>query len=74
MYAAELKAMHLGLKTLKANDEYFRSHMYMDNQAAIKVIANSDSLARPLSEKSLTASRLPKRFPALSKVIMDNQS
>ena len=37
VYAAELKAMHLGVKMLENNDEYLRCHMYMDSEVAIKV-------------------------------------
>ena len=40
VYAAELKAMHLGLEILEDNDEYLRCHLYTDSQAAIKVIAH----------------------------------
>ena len=37
VYAAELKAMHLGLEILEDNDEYLRCHMYMESEVAIKV-------------------------------------
>ena len=40
VYAAELKAMHLGVKMLENNDEYLRCHLYTDSQAAIKAVAN----------------------------------
>ena len=34
VYAAELKAMHLGLEILEDNNKYLRCHMYTDSQAA----------------------------------------